>query len=165
MILSFGGRNWCRTQLTRIQGSNKDGQTRFAADGALELYSELFDREETVRCTCEDYASGAAPEVAEQEEDMRADPARKIQVPTLVMWSEGGLGAKFSSKDSKEGGEEGKGGWDGVGGGVAGIWKRWVGDGVELRAVPIGEGYGHYLPEEAAPVVVREVQGWIGRFV
>ena len=59
-------------------------------DGAVDVYAELFDKRDTIYYTCEDYASGAAPEANEQAEDQRN--GKKIDAPLLVMFSKAKLG-------------------------------------------------------------------------
>lgn len=142
MILAYGGGKYCRQQLTRIAGSNEEGQKRFAADGAHDLYAELFEKKETIIGSCEDYSSGAAPEVTEQTEDMKN--GRKIEVPALVLFSAEKIGSKLD---------------------VAGIWKEWVAEGADLTAVAIGNGHGHYLPEEGPDDVVAALQDWLKQFL
>lgn len=141
MLSAYGGGRWCRDGLRRAQGSNEEGRRRFAADGAVEIYAALFEKE-TLRGTCEDYAQGAAPEVEEQKSDQLA--GRKIAVPTLVMFSEAKLGSTMD---------------------VAEVWKDWVNPGVELETVAVGDGHGHFLPEEAVDWVEKAVVGFIKRII
>lgn len=133
MIKAYGGAQWCRNGHLRLAGS-KEGLAKIQSDGAVEIHAELFAEEETLRHTCEDYAAGAAPEYQKQEEDQRA--GRKIDVPTLIMFSEHNLGAKMD---------------------VAGIWKEWIKPGVWYEPVPLGNGVGHYVPEEGHDVVAEQV--------
>ncbi|KAK2614752.1 hypothetical protein N8I77_001556 [Diaporthe amygdali] len=112
MIKAYGGAQWCRNAHMRLAGS-KEGLARIQSDNAIEIHAELFDEEETLRHTCEDYAAGAAPEYKKQEDDQKA--GIKIDVPTLVMFSQQNLGAKMN---------------------VAGIWKNdWIEAGVWYDSV------------------------------
>ena len=54
---------------------------------------------------------------------------KKITVPTLVMFSKAKLGSGLD---------------------VAGIWKDWVEPESILETIGIGNGHGHYLPEEVS---------------
>lgn len=133
MIKAYGGAQWCRNGHLRLAGS-KEGLAKIQSDGAVEIHAELFAEEETLRHTCEDYAAGAAPEYKKQDEDQKA--GRKIDIPTLIMFSEHNLGAKMD---------------------VAGIWKEWIKPGVWYEPVGLGNGVGHYVPEEGHEVVSEQV--------
>ena len=138
MISAFGGGEWARQAHTRIAGPNPVSLERIKKDNALDIYAELFDQKETLYYTALDYAAGAAPEATEQEEDQKA--GRKVGVPLLVMFSKAKLGARTD---------------------VAGIWKDFVGEGVEYEGVGVGEGHGHYLPEEAFDIVVPKIEEFL----
>lgn len=143
IISAQGGGVWARSANERISGPSAQGKSRVAADGALDVYGELFDSEETIRWTCEDYRAGAFEDVDEQKKDQEA--GRKIAVPTLVMFSAARLGKTAD---------------------VAGVWRRdWVKEGVDFKGLAVGDECGHYLPEEAHEVVGREVRGFLGRVV
>lgn len=133
MIKAYGGPQWCRNGHLRLAGS-KEGLAKIQSDGAVEIHAELFAEEDTLRHTCEDYAAGAAPEYKKQEEDQKA--GSKIDVPTLIMFSKHNLGAKMD---------------------VAGIWKEWIKPGVWYEPVGLGNGVGHYVPEEGHEVVSEQV--------
>lgn len=137
IILSYGGGRWCRDALARMQGSSEAGRARFAAEGAWEVYAGLFEREETVRGSCADYRAGAEGECRAQEGER--EEGRRVGVRTLVVYSERGLGGM---------------------GDVEAEWRGWV-DG-EVKAVGMGEGYGHYLPEECPAEVLQAMEGWVG---
>lgn len=126
MISAYGGARWARGAHTRIAGASEVSAQRIASDGAVDVYAELFDKRETLYYTCQDYASGAAPEATEQAEDQKS--GKKITIPTLVMFSKAKLGARLD---------------------VANIWKDWIHPGVQYQGIGVGNGYGHYLPEEA----------------
>jgi pimeloyl-ACP methyl ester carboxylesterase len=125
MIEAYGGDNWCRDILKRVQGSSPEGQASFAADGAHDVYAANFKNEDAILGSCEDYACGSVLEVNEQSEDMKA--GHKIKVPTLVIFSEEKLGKMHD---------------------VASKWKDWVAEGVNYQARGISGSRGHYLPEE-----------------
>lgn len=133
MIKAYGGAQWCRNGHLRLAGST-EGLARIQSDNAVEIHAELFDEEETLRHTCEDYAAGAAPEYKNQEEDQRK--GAKIDVPILVMFSQKNLGAKMD---------------------VAEIWKDWIKPGVSYEPVAVGDEVGHYIPEEGHDIVSEKV--------
>ncbi|OAL22341.1 hypothetical protein AYO22_07385 [Fonsecaea multimorphosa] len=140
LILAYGGDRWCKTAHTRLAGPNPESIGRVSANNALDIYAELFRERETIYYTALDYAAGAAPEADEQKEDQKA--GRKVGVPLLVIFSEARLG---SSVD------------------VAGVWKDWIADGVDLEGYGVGEGRGHYLPEEAYEIVSPKIATFINK--
>ncbi|KIW53340.1 hypothetical protein PV05_08922 [Exophiala xenobiotica] len=142
MISAYGGAKWCRAAHLRIGGPNPSSIARICADNALDVYAELFDAPDTLYYTALDYAAGAAPEANEQEDDQKAD--RKVAVPILVMFSTARLGARID---------------------VQGIWRGWVAEGIltaqDYEGYGVGEGYGHYLPEEAYEIVCPKIEEFI----
>ncbi|EXJ67923.1 uncharacterized protein A1O5_09270 [Cladophialophora psammophila CBS 110553] len=138
MISAFGGANWAKGAHTRISGPNPKSLERIISQNALDVYGGLFSERETIYYSCLDYAAGAAPEATEQDEDQKA--GRKVGVPLLVMFSKAKLGARID---------------------VQGVWKGWVAEGVDYEGYGVGDGYGHYLPEEAFEVVAEKVSAFI----
>lgn len=138
MIKAYGGGKWATDAFRRIQGMSEVGHRRFTSDNAWNVYGELFDKDETIEGSCEDYASGAQPEVTAQTEDQKN--GRKIAIPTLVMFSKAKLG---STAD------------------VAAIWKNWIEPGTDYEAIAVGDGHGHYLPEEACDWVSDALKKFI----
>ena len=142
MIMAFGGGKWARSANERIAGPSDVGKARVAADGALDVYEELFQSEETIRYSCEDYRAGAQEDVTEQETDQKA--GRKIEIPTLVMFSKTRLG---STMDCEK------------------VWQDWIKEGVQYKGIAVGEERGHYLPEEAFETVHEAVSEFIRQFL
>lgn len=138
VIGAFGGGKWVRGGL-RLAG-NEEGLRRIMADGAVDVYAGLFEKEETIRGSCEDYKAGAKREFDEQVEDQKN--GRKIEVPVLVMFSNVGIGSKSD---------------------VAATWKEWVREGTPLEVVGV-EGHGHYLPEEAHDIVSAKVVEFLDKY-
>ncbi|KAK5221014.1 hypothetical protein LTR72_006572 [Exophiala xenobiotica] len=144
MISAYGGARWCRSAHLRISGPNPQSAAKIQADNALDVYAELFDDKDTLYYTSLDYAAGAAPEADEQSRDQEAD--RKIAVPILVMFSKARLGARID---------------------VKGIWSGWVNkdmlrrDGESYEGFGVGDGYGHYLPEEAYEIVCPKIEEFV----
>jgi pimeloyl-ACP methyl ester carboxylesterase len=140
MINAFGPGNWVRGANTRIAGPSDIGKARVAADGAMDVYAELFEQKDVVKWTSEDYRAGAQEDVTEQEADQKA--GRKIQIPTLVMFSKARLGATMD---------------------CAAVWKEWIAEGIEYEGIAVGEDRGHYLPEEAYETVHEAMDKFIGK--
>lgn len=137
VIAAYGGDKWARAAI-RIAGPNPVSVERISSNDALDVYASLFKERETLYYTALDYAAGAVPEPAEQEEDQKA--GRKVSVPLLVMFSKARLGAGID---------------------VADIWKNWVAEGVDYEGYGVGDGYGHYLPEEAYDIVNPKIEAFI----
>ncbi|KAK0611879.1 alpha/beta hydrolase [Immersiella caudata] len=140
MLMAYGGGNWARDANLRLMGKGEEARSRMMTDGAVEVYAEVFEREETIRGSCEDYSWGAGREYREQEEDQRE--GRKIGIPVLVMFSSEGLGGRID---------------------VEAEWRDWIEEGVEYEGIGIGPGVGHYLPEEAYDVVSEKVLEFLGK--
>lgn len=139
MITAYGGARWCQDMLRRWSGSNARGQQSFQADGAFDVYGGFFGQEGVVRASNADYAAGATADVQAQVEDQGA--GRKIRVPVLVMYSEGYLGRRYD---------------------VPGEWRDWVDGAAAVKVWPVGEGVGHFIPEEAPEGSVSGVREWLG---
>jgi len=137
VISKYGGGQWAKDMHKRITGGDADLE-RATADGALDVYAACFDKEETLRYSCEDYAYGAGPECQDQSEDQTA--GRKVDVPTLVMWSRAKLGARMD---------------------VAKIWEDWIAPGTDYQAIGVSNGHGHFLPEEAPKEVVEAITSFV----
>lgn len=136
MLKVYGGGRWARDMHERI--GSEAGIKAISANGALDVYSALFDKEETLRYSCEDYAYGAGPEYRDQQADQEA--GRKVDVPTLVMFSKAKLGARAD---------------------VATIWKDWIAPGTDYKAIGVEDGHGHFLPEEASEQITQETINFI----
>ncbi|KAK3312639.1 alpha/beta hydrolase [Apodospora peruviana] len=140
MLSAFGGGKWVRHQLTLA--GNEKGMSRIQADGAVDVYAALFEKEETLRGSCDDYAAAAGEDYKQQVEDQKA--GRKLGLPTLVMVSAAGVGARSNAPE---------------------VWKDWVQEGTELSVVLVGEGVGHFLPEEAHDIVLEKMVEFLGKDV
>lgn len=137
-IDSYGGSNWARGAHTRIAGPNPLSQQRISADGALDIYGDNFATKEVIYYTSLDYASGAAPEVTEQDDEQKA--GKKVGIPILVMFSKANLGARTDVEES---------------------WRAWVQDGIDYEGIGVGDGFGHYLPEEAYETIIENVSNFV----
>lgn len=137
MLTKYGGGKWCRDMNLRMVGSEA-GAKSLTDNQALDAYAESFEKEETLRYSCEDYAYGSAPECQAQKEDQ--ENGRKIEVPTLVMFSAKLIGSRLD---------------------VAEIWKDWVASGVDYQGIAVGNDAGHFLPEEAPQDVSQAIATFI----
>jgi pimeloyl-ACP methyl ester carboxylesterase len=150
MILAMGGANFTRMNLRNALGENPAGRAGFEADGAVEVYCRQFDDPECVRGACADYAAAAGEDVDLQMRDMEQPGGgggggggrNVIRVPTMVIYSARNLGRMHD---------------------VPGAWEGWIDAGVEARFVGVGDGHGHYLPEEASELVAERILEWIDR--
>lgn len=133
MIKAYGGGQWARDANTRIAG-NEVGRERIMANGAVDVYAALFEKEETIVETCKDYADGSVAECDLQAADQEA--GRQVDVPALIMFSKAKLGARIDVEQE---------------------WRAWIKKGVEYTGIGVGNGYGHYLPEEAHDEVIEAV--------
>ncbi|KAI6864796.1 alpha/beta hydrolase [Hortaea werneckii] len=124
LIEAVGGRIYCLNNFDRTKGSNTAAITKLKENDALDHYSTVFSKPETISGSCADYASAAEGEPKEQEDDQAR--GKKIKVPTMVLYSASNLGQMHN---------------------VEALWKNWV-DG-DLKCVALGDDVGHYLPEEA----------------
>ena len=140
MITAFGAANWCQEMILRWSGKNASGQEALKADDALSVYGQFFAQERTLKASCEDYKEGATTDV-EREEAWQKD-GRKIGVPLLLLYSQAGIGSRFS---------------------FPGVWREWVGEGVEVVHHGLGDGVGHFGAEEAPAECAEVIWEWMGK--
>ena len=126
MIKAFGGGNFCRMLMQAGAGANADGAKNLFANGSLDVYASHFEKESVIEATAKDYEAAAKNDYTAQVEDQEA--GRKIDVPTLVLYSTGNLGVMAD---------------------VPTVWKKWVKEGTKLEVQGIENGYGHFFLEEA----------------
>ena len=138
MILAYGGDRWAREANTRIAGPDETAKAQVAADGAIDVYAELYSKKETIYYSCEDYSAGARIDVDEQKKDQQ--DGKKISIPTLLMFSKARLGA---TQD------------------VALVWQDWIKEGTPYTPIGVGGNRGHYLPEEACGDVTSALETFL----
>ena len=126
--------------IDRWAGSNEKRLKLLKEDDGINTYCQHFDKKSVVRASCEDYRSGAYEDVDLQKEDQAK--GKKIAIPTMVIFSDSYLGARND---------------------VGKVWIDWVAEGVTLQAQGIGDGTGHFLPEEAPEEVANIVGTWLER--
>lgn len=106
-----------------------DGSDAFP-DKVRATYVAAFTDPATVHAICEEYRAAATLDVADDQADRGS---RRIQCPTLVLWSAAGpVGQWYDPLD---------------------VWKVWATD---VRGGPIKAG--HFLPEEAPEETRRHIQ-------
>ncbi|KIV90854.1 hypothetical protein PV10_05460 [Exophiala mesophila] len=142
LITSRGGGLWCSELIHRWAGSNEKRRARLLNPEDLEVYCHHFNKEAVVRASCEDYRAGALEDDDLQRQDQKV--GNKIRIPTLVVYSEAYLGAAYD---------------------VEATWKAWCDESTTLETKPIGDGAGHFLPEEAPEETAAIVNTWIKQWL
>jgi len=141
LIELMGGYNYCKDNFDRIKGGNQLGVDLLKSDDAIDHYCHLQSKPETISGCCADYAAGAGEDVKEQERDQKK--SKKVKAPLMIIYSLGNLGRMHD---------------------VERVWRGWVDSNAEFKCVGIGEGYGHFLPEECPNDVAKLVEEWVGRY-
>ncbi|KAK2748091.1 hypothetical protein FQN57_001214 [Myotisia sp. PD_48] len=125
MILAMGPEHFAQRLIQRWRGDSSTAIASLESDDAMEMYKRPFRQlESVVRATCLDYQAGASVDVDAQREDQKA--GRKIEVPTLVLYSRG-LGKRYN---------------------VPNEWEGWVAQKQLLKTFELGPGVGHFVAEE-----------------
>ena len=137
VIETMGGAEFCSINLNRTKGGNEAGVAKLKENDAFDHYCHQFSNPECIAGSCADYAAGATTDLEAQEADQKA--GRKVEIPTLVLFSAERLGRMHD---------------------VPGLWEGWVSG--ELRTFGVEGGYGHYLPEECPEIVAERVREWVG---
>jgi pimeloyl-ACP methyl ester carboxylesterase len=140
MITAFGPSNWCQEMTLNWAGKNASGLSSLKADDALTVYGDFFAQEYTLKATCDDYKEGATTDVEKEQNDQKE--GRNIGVPLLLMYSESGIGSRFTFPD---------------------VWEEWVNEGVAVQSHGLGQGVGHFGPEEAPEECARVIKEWLGK--
>ena len=96
-------------------------------------YAAAFADPATVHAICEEYRAAATLDAADDEADRGV---RRIQCPTLVLWSATGAVARWYDPLN--------------------IWREWAAD---VRGGPVQAG--HFLPEEAPAETLRHLQEFL----
>ncbi len=139
MIKAFGGANWCQELILRWAGDNPKGLESLQSDNALHVYGGFFEQEHTVKATCQDYEEGATTDVEREQQNQK--DGKKIKVPMLLIYSKSYLGSRYDFPDA---------------------WKDWVQEGVAIKCHGLGDGIGHFSPEEAPEESAKFINEWLG---
>ncbi|EXJ66225.1 uncharacterized protein A1O5_10841 [Cladophialophora psammophila CBS 110553] len=142
LITSHGGGSWCSELIHRWAGRNERRRARLLNPEALAVYCRHFDNDSVVRASCEDYRAGAFEDDDLQREDQKV--GNKIGIPTLVVYSESFTGAAYN---------------------VESIWRDWCTEGTRVETKAIGDGTGHFLPEEAPEETADIMNIWIKQWI
>jgi len=138
MIRKFGIGEYVESNIRRWRGTSKEGIERLDADDALKVYRDAMERDGNLEASCRDYEAGAGVDVRRQKEDQEA--GLKIEIPTLLLYSEDYLGARYD---------------------IGKVWDAWVGRGVDVTVAPVGGGCGHFVPEEAPEQAAKHLLNWL----
>lgn len=126
--MAQGGGRFCKYLIDRWAGGARKGLHSLKSNGSMEVYSKYFDNEAVVRATCKDYEAGAKEDVDEQRSDQKA--GRKINCPTMVIYSADYLGSRFD---------------------LEAVWKQWISHTSLLQVEGISDA-GHFVAEEAPEI-------------
>lgn len=107
-------------------------------DNAVEINSNYSANYEVVQASWEDYRAGAEEDVWRQERDQAQ--RKKIEMPTLVVYSESNLGTRYD---------------------ISKVWKDWVGLKGRLRTEGLDGGVGHFFAEEAPERTAKAIMDFI----
>lgn len=141
MIMAYGGGKWAETLIDRWAGKNEDGLRRLRSGDAVSVYKEFFDKESVVEATCRDYEAGATVDVETQTQANESGKA--ITVPLLLIYS-GGFLKNRARKPIEE------------------VWgPPWTADVKLITSVPIGDGVGHFVAEEAPEETAEALRNWL----
>ena len=141
MIGAYGGGKWANDMIGRWAGTNTSALEIMRADNAGEVYASFFDKPEVVEATTRDYEAGATTDV--EFERKAIEEGKRISVPLLLVYSAGFL-PKRSKKPILE------------------VWSEpWSKGGHLLTEYPIGNGVGHFVPEEAPEETAKALGKWL----
>lgn len=141
MIMGYGGGKWAIYCIMRWAGSNAEGLEKLKCDDALKVYSEFFDKESVIEASCQDYKTGATVDLEAQEQDIVQHKC--ISVPLLLVYSK-----EFMAKRAKRP--------------MSDVWSYpWTKDQSLITDRGVGDGIGHFVPEEAPEVFAKELLDWL----
>lgn len=107
---------------------------------ALVVYSAFFEKEGVIEATTRDYEAGATVDV--EFEEKAIGEGRAITVPLLLVYSAAFL-PRRASKPIRE------------------VWGRpWSEEECVITEAPIGDGVGHFVPEEAPEETTEALIKW-----
>lgn len=141
MISALGGDVFVDTMILKWTGRSTASQAQVSL--GIEVYKNYFKKASVIAASCADYRAGALVDAPLQAKDQ--EEGRKIRYPTLVIYSEAYLGARYD---------------------VLAVWNDWVGGskeekGKRLRTMAIGNGVGHFMCEEAPEEVTKGMVEWV----
>lgn len=134
MIEKSGGPAWVDYCLTAWAGTS--AESRHVLEQGAEVYRRNFTKS-VIHASCADYRAAAhidAPLEAEQHGE-----GRRIGTPTLVLYSQKYLGARYD---------------------VAAVWREWISAGTSLTTHRLAE-VGHYCFEEDPEACYGAFSKWV----
>jgi pimeloyl-ACP methyl ester carboxylesterase len=141
MIMAYGGGKWAIDMINRWAGTNAEGLEKLKSGDSFKVYSSFFDKESVVEASCLDYEAGATTDVDAEMNYGRN--GQSIIVPLLLIYSAGFL-MKRANKP------------------IPNVWGMpWCNDPRLISDYPIGNGVGHFIPEEAPELVAKALLDWI----
>ena len=120
--------------MQRGAGANAEGAKKLFENSSVDVYAAHFEKESVLEATSRDYEAAAKEDYVVQVEDQKA--GRKLELPTLVLYSAQNLGAMAD---------------------VPAVWKRWVKEGTRLEVKGIEDGYGHFFLEEGSEMAYEHI--------
>ncbi|KAF2626991.1 alpha/beta-hydrolase [Macroventuria anomochaeta] len=141
MIQAYGGGKWAGDMIERWAGTNASAREKMKEGDALAVYSSFFNHPEVIEATTRDYEAGATTDV--EFEKKAIEEGRRIVVPLLLAYSAGFL-PKRAKKPILE------------------VWSQPWSEGAHLITEwPIGDGVGHFVPEEAPEETAQALGKWL----
>ncbi|KAH8805077.1 Alpha/Beta hydrolase protein [Xylogone sp. PMI_703] len=142
IVMAYGGGNFAKAILTSAGGSNTVGRALFTSDNAFDVYATFFDQLSVTNATVFDFATGATFDYQREAADQAA--GRKISMPTHVLYAVASLETAFGFNVSE-------------------VWSRYVNPSAKLTTYGIGNGYGHFIVEEAPDQTVAQLNNFMDR--
>lgn len=141
MIMAYGGGNWANSMINRWAGSNAEGIEKLRSGDSLTVYGSFFDQESVIEASCRDYEAGATTDLDIETKAIEND--QRIVAPLLLVYSQ-----DFLPKRAKKP--------------ILEVWGQPWSDGPGLiTSNPIGNGIGHFIPEEAPELSVEALLKWL----
>ena len=138
MIQAFGITRFCKLTMQASAGANANGVKNLFDNSSIDVYANHLEKDGVLEATARDYEAAAKEDYVAQVEDQKAE--RKLDVPTLVLYSAQNLGAIVD---------------------VSEVWKRWIKEGTMLEVKAIENGYGHFFLEEAPEISCQLIVGFL----
>lgn len=141
MIMAYGGGNWANSMINRWAGSNAEGLRKLMSGDSMTVYSSFFDQESVIEASSRDYEAGATTDL--DFETRAIENGQHIVAPLLLVYSAGFL-PKRAKKPILE------------------VWSQPWSAGVHIiTSHPIGDGIGHFIPEEAPEETAEALLKWL----
>jgi len=135
-IAALGGPKYIDNMIGAWSGQLMGDHT--TPEEGVSVYMKHFEKQSVIDASCADYRAAALVDHPEQVKDQ--EEGRKVEVPTLVVYSKKYLGSRYD---------------------VPAVWKEWVKEGTSLTTHGVEGGVGHFIPEEAPEELVATLQKWM----